>query len=108
MVFFLLGNYFPTQVFNLGCPELLKFETDLYKYAPVKYRIWFQNNMELEDIEYFFNPSIRLYTESVFSNGTFILTFCHVIFCALIFKEIRDKISRYVFFISMIYGKQLI
>jgi len=45
VVFFLLGNYFPTQVFNLGCPELLKFKTDLYKYAPVKYRIWFQNNM---------------------------------------------------------------
>ena len=54
------------------------------------------------------NLSIRLNTESVFSNGTFILTFCHVIFCALIFKEIRDKISRYVFFISMIYGKHLI
>ena len=51
---------------------------------------------------------MRLNTACVFLNGTFKLTFCHVIFCA--HNEKENKVVKVIkaFLMKMILGKQLI
>ena len=43
---------------------LEKFEQAIQFLIYQKRDLWFHNDMELEDIEYFFNPSVRLYNKN--------------------------------------------
>ena len=68
------GSQNPWEMINW----IIEFEQTIKNLLFTKSELWFHNELDLDDIEYFFNSSIRTYKENLQVMRTYILSSKHL------------------------------